>query len=276
MFETSISYLDWHVPLVTGCQPCSPACVNCWAAKLAATRLKHHPFYEGLAYRDVDDGGYFWTGEVRYHPELLDRVTDRQRPRAIGIAFSGDLLHDAMKDTDIIPRLRWTARHYPQHSFIFTTKRPQNLERLGVDLPPNLWVGVSCWDQASLDEAMGYLAEVNGNTWISLEPLLGPVDFGERLWRPNMERLAAAVAGRPFSHVQNPSPRISGVILGCESGPNRRHTEDHWFRSLRNECMVARVPFYLKQMEIEGKVDVEPFLDGRQHLELPWDTAKGA
>ena len=245
---SSISYLDWHLPLTTGCTKCSPACNACHAAKNAATRLCHHPFYEGLAVKTAT--GYDWTGEVRYHPEVLDGLTDRQKPRAIGIAFTGDLLHDALADTDIIARLRWTAQECPQHQFIFTTKRPQNLGRLGVDLPANLWVGVSVWDQASLKTACYHLSHVDtDSTWLSLEPLLEPV----------------SIVGLE---------RVRGIVVGCESGRTPRPMQMDWVRSLRDEIIVCGMTtFYFKQAIIDSKLVHEPELDGRQWLDLPWRNA---
>jgi hypothetical protein len=43
------------------------------------------------------------------------------------------------------------------------------------------------------------------------------------------------------------APRIGCVIAGCESGPAARLTDVAWFRSLRDQCKAARVPFYLEQ-----------------------------
>jgi len=62
-------------------------------------------------------------------------------------------------------------------------------------------------------------------------------------------------------------PPIDWVITGCESGQNRRHADIEWFRNLRDQCIRARVPFYLKQIEIDNKIVHKPFLDGQQWLE---------
>jgi protein gp37 len=66
------------------------------------------------------------------------------------------------------------------------------------------------------------------------------------------------------------SPVLDLVIAGCESGPGRRPFELDWARSLRDQCAAAGVCFYFKQRELDGDIITEPFLDGRQHLELPW------
>lgn len=39
------------------------------------------------------------------------------------------------------------------------------------------------------------------------------------------------------------------VIVGGENGGGRRPLGDLWVRNLRDECMVAKVPFFFKQWE---------------------------
>ena len=42
-----------------------------------------------------------------------------------------------------------------------------------------------------------------------------------------------------------------------------------WARDIRDQCQAAGVSYYLKQMEIGGKVVELPELDGRRWTELP-------
>ena len=77
MGKTSIEWTDASWNPIVGCTEISPGCANCFAARLAATRLKNTPQYKGLATlarATVDDGGIIlrsdkflprWTGEVR-------------------------------------------------------------------------------------------------------------------------------------------------------------------------------------------------------------------
>jgi hypothetical protein len=41
---------------------------------------------------------------------------------------------------------------------------------------------------------------------------------------------------------------VSLVIVGGESGPKAKPFELDWARSLRDQCLEARVPFFLKQL----------------------------
>jgi protein gp37 len=41
------------------------------------------------------------------------------------------------------------------------------------------------------------------------------------------------------------------------------------FRSLRDQCVETETPFFLKQMEVDGKLVKMPMLDGKQWREMP-------
>jgi protein gp37 len=41
--------------------------------------------------------------------------------------------------------------------------------------------------------------------------------------------------------------RLQWAIVGAESGPSRRHYEEDWARSIRDQCIHAKVPFFYKQ-----------------------------
>jgi protein gp37 len=43
-----------------------------------------------------------------------------------------------------------------------------------------------------------------------------------------------------------PFPRIDWIIAGGESGPHARPSHSDWFRSLRDQCQDAGVPFFFK------------------------------
>jgi protein gp37 len=108
----------------------------------------------------------------------------------------------------------------------------------------NVWLGVSVESRVNIDridQLRGIPAAVK---FLSLEPLLG------RLSNINLSG-------------------IDWVIAGCESGQHARPAEVDWFRSLRDQCQVAGIPFFLKQMMVDGKKAEMPELDGRVWAEYP-------
>ena len=89
---------------------------------------------------------------------------------------------------------------------------------------PNVWLGTSVEDQRAADERIPHLLAVPAAVrFLSCEPLLGAVDFGQK---------------------------IDWVICGGESdtdGKSARPMHPDWARSLRDQCAAARVPFFFKQ-----------------------------
>jgi len=73
------------------CSIVSPGCTNCYAMRLAGTRLQHHPSRAGLTLDTK--AGPVWTGEVRLNEEWLDQPLHWKKPRRIFVCAHGDLFH---------------------------------------------------------------------------------------------------------------------------------------------------------------------------------------
>jgi protein gp37 len=140
----------------------------------------------------------------------------------------------------------------------------------------SIWMGVSVESQEFARARVLHLLDVAaGLHWVSAEPLLGPVDLAdiEVISEEGMRPRAAVDALR--GHVKGPDDmigrKLGWVVAGCESGPGRRPAEIDWFRSLRDQCAAANVPFFLKQLEVNGKVRKHPMpeLDGVVHDAFP-------
>lgn len=101
--------------------------------------------------------------------------------------------------------------------------------------PPNVWAGTSVESQKYAPR-LTLLAQVPARVrFVSYEPALEAVDL--RPW------LGLSVGGESASL----PPVLSWVIAGGESGPNARPTHPDWFRSIRDQCQAAGVPFFFKQ-----------------------------
>jgi protein gp37 len=224
---TKIEWTEATWNPITGCSVTSPGCTNCYAMKLAGTRLRNHASRAGLTAES--QAGPVWTGEVRFNEQWLDQPLRWKRPRMIFVCAHGDLFHESVPD-------KWIDRVFavmalcPQHTFQVLTKRSarvreyltdnlavrvqnavDNLEPDGLwkfkghepwvisdirdsergDYLPNLWLGVSVEDQARADERIpDLLATPAGVRWLSCEPLLGPVDL--RSWLPDCYECGAS------------------------------------------------------------------------------------
>lgn len=226
MAETSkIEWTDATWNPVTGCSLVSEGCRHCYAARLAATRLKHHPSRQGLARLNAAGEAKF-TGEVRFNEGWLTQPLRWRRPRRIFVCAHGDLFHEHVPD-EWIERVFAIMAMAPRHTFQVLTKRPERMRKfvhltgkrddvgswlaaeiaastdissrrmlgLATDLIhgtpwplPNVWLGTSVEDQATAEERVLPLLDTHAAVrFVSAEPLLAPVDL-RRLRRKPSQR----------------------------------------------------------------------------------------
>lgn len=122
--HSSIEWTDATWNPVTGCSVVSPGCTNCYAMKLAGTRLQHHPSRAGLT---VDSkAGPVWNGQVRLNSEWLDQPLRWKRPRRIFVCAHGDLFHESVAD-EWIDQVFAVMALAPQHTFQVLTKRARRM-----------------------------------------------------------------------------------------------------------------------------------------------------
>ena len=207
--RTHIEWTDATWNPITGCSVVSSGCTNCYAMRLAGTRLAHHPSRAGLT-RDTK-AGPVWTGEVRFNAHWLRQPLRWAKPRMIFVCAHGDLFHENVPD-GWIDQVWAVMALAPWHVFQVLTKRAGRMrdylndpgqparvaslldatkpretwngsvaparERLAAGPLPNVWAGVSVEDQRRAEERIGYLMIARAAVrWISAEPLLGPVDL---------------------------------------------------------------------------------------------------
>lgn len=269
--RTGIEWADATWGPVAGCTRVSAGCDNCYAAQLAATRLKYTRQHQGLAVI-TPSGRAAFNGIIRLLPERLDQPLRWRRPRRIFVNSLSDLFHEGVPD-DYIDDVFAVMSAARQHVFQVLTKRPErmlaymtstsngakrqmhvqsSLDRLRRSFPkvrphmpgwppPNVWLGVSTEDQAAADERIPLLLLTPAAVrFISAEPLLGPVDLdgyiGEDLTLAEDES-GAYLYGDGFDW----------VIVGGESGTQHRPMEPAWAQAIADQCQAAGVPVFMKQ-----------------------------
>ncbi|NUB14545.1 DUF5131 family protein [Azospirillum brasilense] len=124
----------------------------------------------------------------------------------------------------------------------------------------NVWLGTTVENQAMAEARIPHLLGTPAAVrFLSMEPLLGMVDL--RRWMadlcpnclqpgcvPSLRFDSAEVFSICGSFViETPRPLIDWVIAGGESGSKARPSHPDWFRSLRDQCAAAGVPFVMKQ-----------------------------
>jgi len=224
-------------PVVTGCSHAGgPGCDKCYAARMAATRLKHHPRYEGLAV--FENGKARWTGEVRLNHDVLEQPLKWKKPRMVFVCSMSDLFHEDVSFSYVreVWDKMWAANH---HTYQILTKRPARMQEFlssdwlpdrGIEYPlSNVHLGVSVENQAAADARREHLRQCPAAVkFVSYEPALGPVDW----------------TGWEF---------VSQIISGGESGPGARPSHPDWHRATRDFCQENEIAYFFKAWGAWGR-----------------------
>lgn len=239
---------------VIGCKPCSPACENCYAAAWAKRfgqsfephLTKQRPPRKGVVFcGNVTDLFGEWVHSLGIDPEEFIKRTGKMfsAPTATYLYLTKRvdrmccaLCNGGDPSYECIREEGYMKRNYSlwNHYFGFTAERQD-------------------WYAARFADWMKSPETVNG--WISAEPLLGP--------------LKLHLAEYPYSSKHN----IKWLVVGCESGPNRRPCKIEWVESIVEQCRAAGIPVFVKQIclpngKFTNKIDEFP-----RHLQIrqvPW------
>lgn len=235
---------------IVGCTHVSPGCDNCYAAREASGRLKHLPLYAGLA-----TAGKF-TGEVRLVPERLGQPLRWRKPRRVFVNSMSDLFHETVPD-EFIAQVFAVMAFAPQHSFQVLTKRHGRLQSL---LNNRTWwtkaFARACADLNMPTARTSWMWDINTGPAYALRNVWLIVSVENQQWAgiriPALRNTPAAVRGLSCEPLLGPLhdldlTGISWVICGGESGPGARPMHPDWARGLRDQCVAAGVPFFLKQ-----------------------------
>ena len=120
---------------------------------------------------------------------------------------------------------------------------------------PNVWAGISAGDQETANRRVPYLLLIPAAVhWVSYEPSIGRLDLtkldagsaGHKdLYWINALTGRQDDMGRPCRDLPG---KVDWVVAGGESGSKARPSEYDWYRSMRDDCSKAGVPFFMKQV----------------------------
>lgn len=288
MARTNIEWSEFSINPTMGCNIVSGGeCDNCYAMKMA-DRLEAmgQKDYEGTT-RKLKSGRVVWTGKINFDISKLKKAVKRKAPTMFFINSMSDLFHEKISFEFISECIKIMATH-PQHTYQILTKRPSRLleysrweaERIkesgygdGFEFPDFIWVGVSCGTQKAADERIPILLQVPAKVrWISVEPMLEPIDLQDFLLPKAYEPII--VTEEQMKQIEKdfvPVYKISWIVAGAESGHNRRECKTEWIIDLVNQCNRFNVPPFVKQIQIGGKVikDISQFPENLRHREYP-------
>jgi protein gp37 len=231
-----VSKIEWTEKTwnpITGCKKISDGCTNCFAERMSK-RL------QAMGLEKYKNGF-----EVAWHPKVLYEPYKTRGRKRIFVCSMSDLFHDGVP-RKFVERIFLVIQCSPQHTFQVLTKRPERFadykEFFNIN---NLIVGVTVENENYINR-INYLPAYNTNckTFISFEPLLGPI--------PNIDLTG-----------------IDWVIVGGESGPGARPIKPEWVRQIRDMCIEQKVKFFFKQWGGVNKKKNGRILDGKIWNEMP-------
>ena len=317
---TEIQWCDATFNGWIGCTKVGPGCDHCYAEAMMDSRFGRVEWGPGKPRQRT--ASTYWAQPLRWNARPFfqceacgwrgDDELDHPKGHAGGIftfparrrVFCASLAD--VFDNEVDPA--WRADLFaliastPNLDWLLLTKRIGNAEgmieraifyadpHLTADKPwpwPNVWLGATVVNQEEADRDIPKLLAVRARVrFLSIEPMLGPVDFRKV---PGFNKVGSA--GQDLT-------RNLWVIAGGESGRHARPSHPDWFRLLAQQCKAAGVPFLFKQWgewgpppdpypseqqekdEIEGKFTGEllrvgkaragRLLDGVEHNGFPW------
>lgn len=228
-----------------GCELCSPACENCYAKAWAE----------------------------RFGQSFDPHASSRKNPPRNGVVFCGnmtDLFGEWRTYDEIVADFMKTSSR--SATYLWLTKRVGRMsealnrldgKRLKEDQTwiPETWYsgnyfGFTAENQKWYDKRVVRMAKwpLWVQTWVSCEPLLGPIDLDA-----------------------TSEPKYKWVVVGCESGPKRRPCKLEWVEDVVGQCMSAGVPVFVKQLDLNGKceTDINKFPEHLRIRQVPWATKGG-
>lgn len=242
--NSSIEWTEATWNPVAGCTVLSPGCTNCYAMRMAA-RLAAMGQEKYIGTTRVSGGRAKWNGHIYLDEATVDLPRSWKTGRLIFVNSMSDLFHESIP-LEFVKRVFKTMNETPQHTYQVLTKRPTEASNASPSLTwtPNIWMGTSVENSDYVDRIDDLRRTGAVVKFLSLEPLLGPLD-GLNL------------------------DGIDWVIAGGESGPGARPMEAGWVRSIRDQCIKAGVAFHFKQWGGTNKKKTGRILDSRTWDEWP-------
>jgi protein gp37 len=248
--NTKIEWADHTFNPWEGCQKVGPGCDHCYAeARNARFGGGVAPNWgPGAPRRRTSVAN--WNQPLKWDHKAWSNGA-RARVFCASLADVFDNTVDPEWRADLFALIQRT-----QHlDWLLLTKRIGNVLAM---LPPsfdgaspygayrNVWIGATVVNQEEADRDIPKLLDVPARVrFLSIEPMLGPVDLSE--WLPIEAVLPLANPWRRRTKFGEPDSGIGWVIVGGESGPGARPMHPQWARDLRDQCAAAGVAYLFKQ-----------------------------
>jgi len=255
-----------------GCTKVSDGCKFCYAENIMDHRFGKVQW--GPSGTRIRTNEANWKKPLTWNKKCA-KLGIRQRVFCASIADIFEIKHDQLDEMNQWRReLFQLIEQTPNLIWLLLTKRPENVaslieantdtdEKTWFQKNNHVWVGTSAENQEQLYKRIPSLSYLKTrNKFLSLEPLLGPIQLSGYLSNKRREK----------------SGGIEWVIVGGESGFYARQCNVEWVRSIHKQCLYHSVPFFFKQWGTYKPVNNDRYdfstntgdlLDGQQWLQFP-------
>lgn len=285
--NSKIEWCDHTFNPWIGCSKVSPACDHCYAERSTPARVQGIAWGPGAARQRTSRGN--WALPRRWDSQHQAFFNQHGRRQRVFCASLADVFDNEVP-VEWRMELFMVIAGTPNLDWLILTKRIGNVmpmcsgDSLMFDvISERVWLGVTVVNQQEADRDVPKLLAVPAaKRFLSMEPLLGPVDLTElqasgelRFWVDALRGKASSMGG------SGPMHQVAGldwVIAGGESGPGARPSHPDWYRSLRDQCAAASVPFLFKQwgewMPPESRTTSYPAGDWRDVVDATGEVRK--
>ena len=263
--NSSIEWTDHTFNPWEGCQKVGPGCDHCYAETRNARFSGGTAINWGPAAPRRRTSTANWRKPLAWNAAAGAFMAEHGRRQRVFCASLADVFDNAVDPQWRFDLMR-LIEQTPNLDWLLLTKRIGNAAAMLDEAVlainhglwnwrdnafPNVWIGATIVNQVEADRDIPKLLAVPAaRRFLSMEPLLGPVDLtaipmsgsGHHEFDPI---ITANVLRRAVAHT--PLPSLDWVIVGGESGPGARPMSPDWARNLRDQCAAAGVPFLFKQ-----------------------------
>lgn len=273
--ETKIGWTEFTVNAWEGCMKVGPGCDHCYAEtdnkhwRQGANWGPHAPrrrvknCYQKLnsASKAAIKSGY----KMRVFTSSISDIFEKPYP------IEGE---PEITTNDLRLEYFKAIEQHQELTFLLLTKRPQNIvkyipEHWHTALPSNVWFGCTVVNQEEANRDIPHLIKAPGigNKFLSIEPMLGPIDItnGGIQNGYSVPTRFDGKQGIEFTDMGNNFVGVDWVIVGFESGHGARTGNPEWVRSIRRQCSYNAVPFFFKQWGVYAPTG-EIYTDGHGHV----------
>jgi protein gp37 len=201
------------------------------------------------------------------HEYRLDWPGDIKNGTNIFVCSMADLFGEWVSN-EWIERVFNSCEKYPQHNYMFLTKNPGRFKDFflaqKLHIADSMWFGFSIEDQHALNKLAMGARWLPQNTFISIEPIHGPVDL-TRIEPDGKDAYLNFLNGGQYWFMggDDKGKKLKWVIVGAETGNRRGKVipEREWITSIVKQCQAAGVPVFMKESlrELMGNDFIQMF-----------------